>query len=414
MKKILFLLFALFIFSGSFAQIGPITGDSTICTGSGTILSDTSGGGVWSSSDPSVATIGISTGNVTGLLAGTTVISYTISSSLYATFVLTVNTSPGPISGVSMVFTGDSIVLTDVVAGGIWTSSDTAIASANIAAGIVRGLSSGGVYISYTLGNGCYAVDSITVYNLATSLTGPGKVCTGDTITLTDLIPDGTWTSSDTTIATVDSGIVTGIAAGTATITYTIDTNYVTQVVTVNASPGAVYDPYTGSFFMICDDPPDPISTTLTDTTSGGMWSSDTSLAYIDSVGFLTLNPVWLYAITVPNDTVVYTVPNGCYVTAVVHIFFCEGIPTIPNTNDISIFPNPAHDELTIQSSHDVIHHILITNLLGQTVSLQTAPASCLLFEADVSELSPGVYFVKVNGGDASAGLSMTQKFVKE
>jgi len=401
MKKLYSLVIALFLFSHSYAYtIGPITGDSSICIGSATTLSDTSGGGVWSSTDASVATIGVTSGTVVGLLAGTTLISYTISGSLYATFVLTVNVAPAAITGPAMVYTGDSITLSDLIAGGVWSGSNTIVAMADSATGVVRGLPSGTVHITYTLGNGCYTFDSVRVYDLATSLSGAGKVCTGDSITLTDSIPGGTWTSSDTTIAKVDSGIVTGIAAGTATITYTVDTNHVTQVVTVNASPGAIM----GESWV--SNPPCP-ATTLTDTSAGGVWvSSDTSFAFIDSSGLLTLNPRFMM-LTVNVDTITYTLPSGCSVMKLMNFIGCEGVPTIPNTNEVSIFPNPAHDELTIQSSHDAINQILITNLLGQTVSLQTAPAACQLLQVDVPGLPSGVYFVKVNGVEV-------RKFVKE
>jgi len=93
------------------------------------------------------------------------------------------------------------------------------------------------------------------------------------------------------------------------------------------------------------------------------------------------------------------------------------GTAPIVKNNTITIYPNPATTQLTIQSSNQPITQITITNLLGQTVyadchgepgqTMQTAPSSCLLTQVDVSALSPGVYFVKINGTEI-------RKFVKE
>src|ERR1043165_1323505 len=75
MRYLYLFLFALLFSSAANGQVGPITGANEVCAGSYTTLSDTTAGGVWTSSDPSIATIG-STGILTGVSAGTTVISY--------------------------------------------------------------------------------------------------------------------------------------------------------------------------------------------------------------------------------------------------------------------------------------------------------------------------------------------------
>lgn len=55
------------------------------------------------------------------------------------------------------------------------------------------------------------------------SITGPPEVCAGQTIQLSNATPGGTWSSSNTSIATVDaSGNVTGITPGAVAIGYTI------------------------------------------------------------------------------------------------------------------------------------------------------------------------------------------------
>lgn len=58
--------------------VAAITGTTTICANQTTQLSSTSTGGVWSSSDPTKATVNSSTGLVTGVAGGTTTITYRI------------------------------------------------------------------------------------------------------------------------------------------------------------------------------------------------------------------------------------------------------------------------------------------------------------------------------------------------
>ncbi len=79
---------------------GTITGSHTVCPGgSTTTLTDVTGvaGGVWTSSNASVASIGASSAIVTGILPGTTTISYTVTSACASgTAIFTVTVLPKP------------------------------------------------------------------------------------------------------------------------------------------------------------------------------------------------------------------------------------------------------------------------------------------------------------------------------
>lgn len=56
-----------------------------------------------------------------------------------------------------------------------------------------------------------------------TPILGTATICAGQTATLTNATPGGTWSSSNTGVATVDAtGLVNGISPGTAIISYTI------------------------------------------------------------------------------------------------------------------------------------------------------------------------------------------------
>ena len=113
---------------------------------------------------------------------------------------------------------------------------------------MVTGVAAGTATITYTVTeNGCATsvTRTVTVNALPTvaALTGTQTVCAGATTTFASTTADGTYSSSNTSIATVNAstGVITGVAAGTATITYEVTQNgcatSVTRTVTVNALP---------------------------------------------------------------------------------------------------------------------------------------------------------------------------------
>jgi hypothetical protein len=61
-----------------FVSISYLSATTSVCVGSTVTLSDATAGGTWSSSNPAVATIGSSTGVVTGVSSGTVVITYAL------------------------------------------------------------------------------------------------------------------------------------------------------------------------------------------------------------------------------------------------------------------------------------------------------------------------------------------------
>ena len=79
---------------------------------------------------------------------------------------------------------------------------------------------------------------TINTAPIVTSATGSGNVCTGSQLALSSATASGTWTSSNTSIATVNSstGIVTGVSAGMAVISYTVSGNSCGGTYTVNVS----------------------------------------------------------------------------------------------------------------------------------------------------------------------------------
>jgi len=205
----------------------PITGTPVVCVGATTPLADATPGGTWNSGATGIATVS-SAGLVSGVAAGTAVISYT-ASGCTVSIVVTVSNPPvaGPITGVSSACVGLTTSLTGATPGGTWTSSNPAVGTVSTA-GVVSGISAGTTIISYTVTNGCGSATATLSVTVGTSLsvapiTGIDSVCPGRTDTLHDITTGGVWSSTNTSLATVSAtGVVTGVAPGYDTIVYTI------------------------------------------------------------------------------------------------------------------------------------------------------------------------------------------------
>ena len=222
-----------------------ITGTATVCAGLSTTLNDPDSGGSWSTTSAH-ATVDPTSGAVTGISAGTPVITYTLPTTCMITAPVTVNPLPSAIGGATNVCVGLTTTLTDF-GGGTWSNDDATVATINASTGLVNGIANGTTMVTYTLPTGCIASTSFVVNPLPTAITGTTVVCAGSTTTLGNGSTGGTWSSSNTTMASVgyNTGVVSGIAAGTPNITYTLGTGCrISAPLTVNALP-TVY-PLTG------------------------------------------------------------------------------------------------------------------------------------------------------------------------
>ena len=256
---------------------GGITGTLTMCNGSSSTLSDAVPGGTWSSSSPGTASVGSTTGIVTGASIGTAIITYATSPVCYVTTTVTVTAPPNNIISSASACQGTSIICHETTTGGTWSSSNTAVGS--IVATVVTppsatvlGESAGTTTITYALSPTCYVTKNLTFLGIPTAITGPSIVCSGFTINLTDATTGGTWSSSASAIAAVGSttGVVTGGSVGTATITYktavgATTCGIATVNVTVTVAPTAIF-----GATSVCTE----ATITLTNGTSGGTWSS--------------------------------------------------------------------------------------------------------------------------------------------
>jgi uncharacterized protein YjdB len=326
--------------------VDPITGNNNLCVGNTATLSSTTPSGTWSSSNTGVATIN-SSGVVTAIAAGTTTITYTVVDGNgcvgTAMQTITVNANPvlGPISGSSSVCVGKTITLSNSSSGGVWSSSNTAVATINATTGVVTGVAAGTSTMSYTVtsSSGCSATvyNTVTVYNNPTvdPISGKTNTCVGGSVTFSSNTVGGVWSVSDTSVAIINSntGVLTGISAGTVVVSYTVTngngcSTTVTYNFTVKANP--VVSPIMGQFNVCIGS-----ISTLTNTTSGGVWnSSNTGVATITSNGIVT-------AVSVGSTTMSYTVTgsNGCSttVTQVLTVYAYPVVSPITGTTSVCV-----------------------------------------------------------------------------
>ncbi len=100
----------------------------------------------------------------------------------------------------------------------------------------------GGTYMATVSAKGCTSSSNTYFINTVGGITGTPVVCTGLTTTLADTTMGGSWMSSDTTLAKIDTmtGVLLGIAAGNPIVTFTSPAGcYVTTTATINPTPNA-------------------------------------------------------------------------------------------------------------------------------------------------------------------------------
>ncbi len=293
------------------SAVSTIAGQTVICTGQTSSLTNTVAGGTWSTSNNTVASINPITGLVSGVTGGTATISYIIGSGCLSTVQVTVNSNTASIVGSSVLCVGSTTVLTYPVSGGTWSIDNPSVATINSTSGLVTGVATGAATVSYTLSSGCYQTAIINVFASPSPISGTPILCAGTTMPLT--AAGGTWSSSNTSVATIsESGILNGISGGNATISYTYYPSgcYTTIQATVNERPTAIVS--TG----ICSG----TTNTFTSTPTGGTWSSSntTTLSINTATGEATAFNTSTSSPAIV--TVTYTGTNTCTISALVTI----------------------------------------------------------------------------------------------
>ncbi len=221
----------------------------------------------------------------------------------------------GSLSGNQSICVGSTTTFIPTVTGGTWSSDSPSIATVNSSTGLISGVTSGTTNINYTVAGtgGCPSTTvsrSVTVTNpvSAGTLNGNQNICVGNTTAFVPTVLGGTWSSSDTAIATVNSsGVITGAAAGSATITYTVSGSGGCPNATVNRTVSVAAIPSAGTLSgnqNICVG----LSSNFTSSVSGGTWTSNnTAVATVNAAGVVI-------GVSAGTAVITYTVAgtNGC------------------------------------------------------------------------------------------------------
>lgn len=294
---------------------GAIFGVTTLCAGGDTtLLSDTTVGGVWSSLHPTLATVGSTSGIVTGVAEGIATIKFVITNGCGAdsnTTNVSIRPLPnvGAITGPTTLCLGDTAAFSDTSLGGTWRLSNAlaSIVSTSSGSSRIRGVSLGTDTLFYSITNSCGSDTTIAVLTIAPlanagAISGRSVLCIGDTTSLrTSGSSGGVWSSLSTTLATISgTGLVTALATGTANLRY-IHTNSCgsdTADWTITISPLPVVGRITGAHSLCLGT-----TTTLTDSSTSGVWTSSNATIASVSGGLVRGNSVGTAIITFTKTT---------------------------------------------------------------------------------------------------------------
>lgn len=207
-------------------------------------------------------------------------------------------------------------------------------------------LSNTGTYTCTTRVNNCnnnFQTNSIAVsFSLPSipSTTGNNTVCVGGSTTLNNSFVSGTWSSSNTSVATVSStGVVTGVTSGTVNINYGIPNTSCNTSFPLNVVP--IVAPITGSNTVCVNG-----RILLSNTTPNGYWqSSNTNVATVDNNGVVT-------GISPGTVDIIYYIGGGANI--------CRSKTTITVTSVVAV-------DLTVNANPN-------PTCTGQNVTLTTTP----------------------------------------
>jgi hypothetical protein len=378
---------------------GTISGTTTVAAGSTTTLTASVGGGTWSSASTGIATIS-SGGVVTGVSAGTAVISYAVSGCsgmAYTTTTVTV-TAADCITG-DVIFSGTPYYH-NVKVWLIKYNPSTLMLSACDSTIVAT---TGGTTASYSFcGMG---TDSFRVKAACdTLMTTSGFLPTYHTAS-------NFWHSATVIYhvsGTTDAGKNITMAHGTAPS----GPGFIAGNVTTGANKGTSGIPAVGLLIYCIDNATGTIlQQTLTDASGNYSFSSlpvgQTYKIYPELINYATTPypPITLTSST-PSMNVADFVQR-----TISHLItpIITGVTTLPATGTAAyVFPNPATNLLTINADAAGYNTFRITNHIGQQLIEQ--PFTATKTDINIGLLPAGVYYVQLTG---PAG-SIVEKFVKQ
>lgn len=291
------------------AEVGPVTADNRDV--------------IWSTSNSNVAIV--VNGTVTAVGPGTAIITATAAdgSGVSANCVVTVSkVSVESVTLSSRTLTlnvGGSSILTATVTPDkvedrsvVWMSSDSRVAT--VVDGVVTAVGPGTATITVsTVDGGKTATCTVTVKGEVTGIELDRSLVSmtaGDSVTLEySLLPEGTggytvsWSSSDTSVATVSNGRITAVGPGTATITVTVGGTQLSAVCSVTVVGSSTE---TGTTTEENDD--GSVTTTVTEEIDAGDGTSVDKVTETTTMDGSATSTVTTYTVETDGSRVVTTV----------------------------------------------------------------------------------------------------------
>lgn len=366
-----------------------IAGASVVCLGNSLTLTASGANSYsWSNGPNTAVNIVSPTTNTIYNVSGTDANGCTGSASRSVN-VISVSVS---ITGPSTVCAGSNVILTASGASSYSWSNGATTASISVSPSVTSIFTATGTTAG-CVGSG---IQTVSVTTVSVSITGPSTVCAGSSLTLTaNGLSTYTWNTG--------SNLATTVVSPTANITYTTMgtgvgscTAMATKAVTVVALPivNLIATPT-----IVCVN---GNTSTLATTPPGGVitGSNVSGSVFTPGASSGTFTPIYTFVSPI----------SGCTGTtsATIVVSLCTALSSNSIGGSLNVYPNPAHNSITVELDNGAEKTIEIMDLTGRVVLTQHFATRSLI--VNISELANGIYHVKLSSNGATEMI----KLVKE
>jgi len=262
----------------------------TACAGSTLTLSSCTDNAIWEQSSGNgfgliltAATGGSVEATISSFASGTYDIICSVPG-LSETLQITVNPAPLINIAASQICVGGTTEAASNIPGGLWVSTNLAIAGIDATTGVITGYDQGAATFTYTSSDGCTSTTNslLVTYDIDALFTGPDEICIGTTSTVSPTT-GGTWESANNTIAIItNGGVVTGVGPGVSYLVF-IETGSGCRSNLIAVHVEAASIELTGPNGICVGE-----TTTFSSETPGIWTSDDSSIATIANTGVVT------------------------------------------------------------------------------------------------------------------------------